>query len=196
VALHEFGHVVGLDHPDENGQSALSIMNSHVSSTNHLTSDDIEGARALFGPGSVDDGGATGGGSSVTVSFPPRDESFQFRKELEAKYRDGLGRGPTSTYVDTEGDIVWTQEYLRYRVYRCTHQQAIDRVFTQINGSPAPGVCGNPVAGAVQFPPRNEPLDFRNQLETKYHDGFGRGPTSTTVDRRAMWWTQEYRATG
>jgi hypothetical protein len=193
VALHEFGHVVGLDHPDENGQTAASIMNSHVSSTSHLTPDDIEGAAALFGVGAGDGGGSASGGSSVTVSFPPRDESFDFRKELEAKYRDGLGRGPTSTYVDTEGDIVWTQEYLRYRVYRCTHQQAIDRVFAQINGNPAPGVCGNPAAGAVQFPPRDEPLDFRNQLEAKYHDGLGRGPTSTTVDREGdVVWTQEY----
>jgi matrixin len=192
VALHEFGHVVGLEHPDENGQSVLSIMNSHVSNTNHLTADDIEGARALFGTAASDGGGSTGGGS-VTVSFPPRDESFDFRKELEVKYRDGLGRGPTSTYVDSEGDIVWTQEYLRYRVYRCSHQQAIDRVLTQIDGNAAPPVCGNPVAGAVQFPPRDEPLDFRNQLETKYRNGLGRGPTSTTVDREGdVVWTQEY----
>jgi hypothetical protein len=192
VALHEFGHVLGLDHPDENGQTLTSIMNSHISNIDRLTSDDIEGAQALFGAGSGG-GQPTGGGSGVTVSFPPRDESFDFRKQLEDKYRDGLGRGPTSTFVDTEGDIVWTQEYLRYRVFQCTHQQAIDRVLTQIDGNPAPGVCGNATAGTVQFPPRNEPLDFRNQLEAKYRDGLRRGPTSTTVDREGdVVWTQEY----
>jgi Matrixin len=192
VALHEFGHVLGLDHPDENGQTLTSVMNSHISNTDRLTSDDIEGAQALFGAG-AGAGQPTGGGSGVTVSFPPRDESFDFRKQLEDKYRDGLGRGPTTTFVDTEGDIVWTQEYLRYRVFQCTHQQAIDRVLTQIDGNPAPGVCGDATAGTVQFPPRNEPLDFRNQLEAKYRDGLRRGPTSTTVDREGdVVWTQEY----
>ena len=31
VALHEFGHAIGLDHPDENGQSVAAIMNSRNS---------------------------------------------------------------------------------------------------------------------------------------------------------------------
>ena len=189
VALHEFGHVLGLTHPDENGQTVAAVMNSHISDTDHLTSDDIAGAQDLFGGTG---GGVSPGGGSV-VSFPPRDESLDFRNQLEVKYRDGLRRGPTSTSVDIEGDIVWTSEYLRYRVYQCTHQQALDRVATQIDGNAAPGVCGSAVAGAVLFPPRNEALDFRNQLETKYRDGLRRGPTSTTVDREGdVVWTQEY----
>ena len=190
VALHEFGHVLGLDHPDDSGQNVSAIMNSHVSSLDRLTADDTSGAQALYGA-SANTGDTTGGG--VTVSFPPRDESLDFRNQLEAKYRDGLRRAASSTFVDTEGDIVWTQEYLRYRVYQCTHQQAIDRVLTQIDGGAAPGVCGNAGAGAVQFPPRNEPLDFRNQLEAKYRDGLKRTPVSTTVDREGdVVWIQEY----
>jgi hypothetical protein len=190
VALHEFGHVLGLDHTDEHGQSVPAVMNSHISDTDHLTPDDIAGAQAQYGA-TAGVGVFTGGG--VTVSFPPRDESVDFRNQLEAKYRDGLHRGPISTSVDLEGDIVWTQEYLRYRVYQCSHQEAVDRVMTQIDGNPAPGVCGNSVAGTVQFPPRSEPLDFRNQLEAKYRDGLRRGPTATTVDREGgVVWTQEY----
>jgi len=127
------------------------------------------------------------------VSFPPRDESLDFRNQLEAKYRDGLRRGPTSTSVDVEGDVVWTSEYLRSRVYQCTHQQAVDRVAAQIDGNAPPGVCGAAVAGSVQFPPRNEALDFRNQLEGKYRDGLRRGPTATAVDREGdVVWIQEY----
>lgn len=49
VALHEFGHTLGLAHPDQAGQSVDAIMNSQVSNTDHLTEDDIAGARALYG---------------------------------------------------------------------------------------------------------------------------------------------------
>ncbi len=49
VALHEFGHTLGLDHPDEAGQTVVAIMNSVVSDLDHLASDDIRGAQALYG---------------------------------------------------------------------------------------------------------------------------------------------------
>jgi hypothetical protein len=49
VALHEFGHVLGLDHPDEHGQTVSAIMNSLVSNLNHLTADDVAGITALYG---------------------------------------------------------------------------------------------------------------------------------------------------
>ena len=53
------------------------------------------------------------------AAFPPRNEPILFRTNLEAKYRDGLHREPTTSYVDIEGTIVWTQEYLRYRINQC-----------------------------------------------------------------------------
>lgn len=49
VALHEFGHVLGLDHPDEHGQSVTAIMNSRVSNLDSLQTDDTNGARAIYG---------------------------------------------------------------------------------------------------------------------------------------------------
>ena len=51
VALHEFGHTLGLDHPDEAGQKVTAIMNSTVSYVDSLQPDDITGVQALYGSG-------------------------------------------------------------------------------------------------------------------------------------------------
>jgi len=48
VALHEFGHALGLNHPDDIGQGVNAIMNAATSNTDSLTADDIAGARALY----------------------------------------------------------------------------------------------------------------------------------------------------
>jgi hypothetical protein len=50
VALHEFGHVLGLDHPDQAGQTVSAIMNSMISDLDTLAADDINGAETLYPP--------------------------------------------------------------------------------------------------------------------------------------------------
>ena len=49
VALHEFGHVLGLNHPDTNGgQTVSAVMNARISNTETLQPDDIAGVTALY----------------------------------------------------------------------------------------------------------------------------------------------------
>lgn len=153
------------------------------------TAPSAAGPGSLLGPTSVAPGGISG---KFDVSFPPRNESFDFRNQLETKYQTGLGRTAAPTYVDREGEVVWTQEYMRYRTNGCDHGSATQRVMAQIDGNPAGQVCGAPPDGLIAFPPRTDAFNFRQQLEAKYQQ-FGRGFSQSAVDAEGgVIWTQEY----
>jgi Matrixin len=53
VAIHEFGHTLGLDHPDQAQpkQFVNAIMNSTVSDLDTVAQDDINGVAAIYGTG-------------------------------------------------------------------------------------------------------------------------------------------------
>ena len=182
VALHEFGHILALDHPDENGQSVSALMNSQISNVDALTADDLAGGRSLYGAG-----------VTSNISFPPRNEPNDFFNQLIAVYRDQLRAAAVTTYVDPEGVVVWLIEYARYRVGLCDHGTATTRVFSAIDNTGVYGVCATTPAGSIPFPPRNEGLDFMNGLQVKYRDSLGRGAGATFVDSEgAVVWVLEY----
>ena len=50
VALHEFGHFVGLGHPDDHDQTVVAVMNSHIGDIDTLQDDDVKGVTSIYGP--------------------------------------------------------------------------------------------------------------------------------------------------
>jgi hypothetical protein len=131
----------------------------------------------------------------AAVSFPPNNEPYDFRLRLETFYQTTLRASISQTYVNLEGGGVWISEYIRYRVFQCSHNYAVSSVMTQIDTlrRTIPATCGEPPTGAVEFPPRNEPADFRRQLEVKYRDGLRAGPTQSYVDLEGdIVWMQQY----
>lgn len=186
VAMHELGHVLGLDHPDENGQRVTALMNSIINNIDALQPDDITGARSLYGA-------TTSVGVTSNIVFPPRNEPNDFFAQLIALYRDRLGARPVATFVDPEGAVVWLSEYARYRVGLCDHGTAQSRVFNIVDGGATVGVCALTPLGAIPFPPRNEGLQFMNALNFKYRDSLGRSAMTSFVDNEgAVVWVLEY----
>jgi hypothetical protein len=194
VALHELGHVLGLGHPNDHGQAVVAMMNGTIGNLDSLTVDDIAGIQEVYGAPGGEPDGSTSGASGAAINFPPRNETYEFRNWLESKYANTLGRPAGFSYSDVEGSVVWVQEYLRYRLNTCGHEQAVERVRIQIAGGGVPGVCGTPAAASVvEFPSRDQTYGFRLQLEEFYRVDLARAAVKTRVDAEGdVVWIQEY----
>lgn len=95
VATHEFGHTLGLGHPDEAGQAVNALMNSTISDLDHLTADDISGAQALY-PATP-----TGGGAFQFIASTGSGSGNEFKIEQ-------LTANPSAETVLSGGDYFFT----------------------------------------------------------------------------------------
>lgn len=153
VALHEFGHVLGLFHPDDNGQSVNAIMNSKISDLESLTPDDIAGVQALYGaaappaaPGPPTNLTVSSAGSSINLNWrPPTSGSAVLSYTIEAGSSPGAanlatfstGSAGTTYSANDVGNGVY---YMRVRATGANGVSAASNEVTVIvgNGCTAP----------------------------------------------------------
>jgi hypothetical protein len=125
------------------------------------------------------------------ITMPPLHESLAFRRALDAFYRDRLARPPAVSAVRAEEAVRFLQRYLRYRIYGCGHDEALSRVFAQIDGHLVAPVCGR--IEAVMMPPRDHAVDFRRRLEARLRTSrdLATSPLYVDLEGEAIW-MQEY----
>ena len=155
---------------------------------------DVASSAMLTAPSAFasDNGAGPAIARPAIVNFPGREEAVDFRRQLETKYATGLGRRPAQVYVDMEGEVVWIQEYDRYRVNGCDHTVATQNVMSQIDGAAASPVCAvRYFPETALYPPRDEVVDFRRQLGNKYQS-MGRSAQSAVDADGAATWISEY----
>jgi hypothetical protein len=169
--LHEFGHVLGLDHPDQHGQSVSAIMNSLLADLDHLAADDIAGGVSLYGspsnpapptspptsasPGVPGSMAASASGSTVTLTWrAPTSGGTPTTYWVEAGSAVGaanLANFSTGTVATSfsAGGIGAGVYYVRVRAANASGISAASNEATLVVGGGGGGCSGPPTAPAA-----------------------------------------------
>ena len=153
AALHEFGHVLGLGHPNEHGQSVTAIMNSRLSNIDSLQDDDTSGAGSIYG--------------STTTPTPVAAPAPRTSDTLPAGGRLTAGQSITSSsgryrllyqtdgnlvlYDDVSGAVVWSSNTRGTSAGQALMQADGNFVVYDVQGTGlwSSGTAGNPNARLV-----------------------------------------------
>jgi hypothetical protein len=128
--------------------------------------------------------------SGERVLFPVETEVLAFRSMLEVTYTTNLDRASQPTVVPPREALRWTRRYLRYRVHGCSHPTAMDNVFGQIEGRGIAPLCALP--DTVRFPPWNETVELRRELDERLRHLSRPGLTSAVDVEGEAIWLQQY----
>lgn len=171
---------------------SLAVCLIAVAATACSQKDPERVSAAITAPSAVIDGEPGGVSRPAIVNFPARPDTLDFRTQLETKYASGLRRPVTQTIVDQEGESTWMGEYERYRVNGCDHDTAARNTLSQIDGVPAAQVCAvRYFPENAVYPSRDQVVDFRRQLGSKYQS-MGRTAQSAVDPDGAAIWISEY----
>ena len=134
----------------------------------------------------------------VRSKLPAQEEFVQFYSELNAFYRDSLGRPSRETGIDTGARLEGFVRYLAFRVEGCGHAEAGRRALSYVAGKRERELCA-PAARDRDFPPLDQTYEFNVKLDQALRERSEPGHTSFVDLEGEAVWLQAYareRATG